>query len=323
MKNIILSILIILISTVLIYAKNIDVGSIDRSHVSDRSKGSFSSDVMERYTTLGSYWHTLVDVNKNVSLDFYIKNTIHQPTDSNGNDWINNNFSQIVLSDKSKESNKVLWSYFGLAAEISDGKLQNMAKKYNLTYVPIYDVIVNKKLDTVRVIFQTSTIIFVENINLNENIANRVAMANRIGIYNTYVIPTFPNNNGRLKDACFVTPDVIKITNTVGGEIYMKIFNETIKNTEWLNYNILWWNGVGNDIFDLSIYKKSLSYSEKSDKPIFEKYVWDDWCRMNHIKLDSYEKSPYFDEKSKGEFYDEYVWNNWVRMNEERFEEDK
>ena len=322
MKNMILITIFTLLFGVSIFANSdstdiTEVGTIDRSSHSllNRNKGYLPDDIMEIRTILGSYWYTLVDVNKNVSVDLYIKKLPHSFRDSDDGKLISTNeiqyVTQIVMNNKSKGTKTVIWAQVGIPTP---------GGKYDLTYVPIYDIIVNKNLKRIRIIYQDSLSACVEDIDLNENIINRSAIPNRTCVYRTYLMPILPDNS-RLKDVYFMSPDTIRVSDTAGGEYYVKIFNEVYENTEWLNLNLLWWNEIGANSPTIHI-KKSSYYYEKSDKLIFE-YVWDDWYQMNHIMLDSYEKSPYFNEESKGEFYDEYVWNNWVRMNKERFEEDK
>ena len=145
-----------------------EVGTIDRSSdtLLNRNKGYLPDASMARRTILGTYWYTLVSIDENISLDLYIKHvTYSAKIPEEGEKTVSANVSQIVMSDKSKGTNIVIWAQMGMPDE---------ASAYTSTYVPIYDIIVNKNLERIRIIYQNSLSVSVDDVNLNEHINEKI-----------------------------------------------------------------------------------------------------------------------------------------------------
>ena len=268
--------------------------------LTSRRDGYLPASAMAKYTTLGTYFITLIDINENLSIDLYF-NRIDYPDTGN---YIN--VSQIVKNDKSNNTKTVLWAEY---AHSTSG----------LTYIPIYDVVLNHNLDKMRVIYQRGNLLCVIDVDLNEDIMKRTAISNAAPIYNARMVPSPTDIRELLKNVTFLAPDIIRISSTKNAAFHLEISDVIVDGENWTNYKLNWWNGNG-DIFKNMDYDKSPSYQTGVSELTYPDSSWDDWYHMKRNIIPAYANSPYYAESTSGIYDDEYItcydediWNVWCR----------
>ena len=266
-----------------------------------RRDGYLSANAMAKYTTLGTYFTTLIDINENLSIDLYF-NRMDYPDIGNYN-----NISQIVKNDKSNNTQTVLW------AQIAHPDI------FNLNYIPIYDVVLNHDLDKLKVIYQQNYFLCMADINLNEDIVKRTAIPNDALIYYARMVPSPTDIREELDSVTFLTPNVIRISSTKNAAFHLKFSDTIIDDENWIDYHIAWWNGNG-DVFKNINYDKSPSYQTGVSELTYPDSSWDDWYHMKRNIIPTYTNSPYYGESTSGIYdneyitcYDEDIWNVWCR----------
>ena len=258
-----------------------------------RANGYLPASAMAKYTTLGTYFITLIDVNENLSIDLYL-NRIDYPDTAN-----HINISQIVKNDKSNNIKTVLWAEY--APPVTLG----------LTYIPIYDVVLNYDLDKMRIIYQENNLLHMIDVDLNEDITKRTAISNKVTLYCALMIPSPTNIRELLKTVTFLTPDVIKISNTRDAVFHLKVSDVIIDGENWTDYHANWWNGHGS-MFELFDYDKSPSYQTGVDELTYSDSSWDNWYHMKRNIIPTYVNSPYYDINLIDiMWFDKYTWNVW------------
>ena len=223
----------------------------------------------EGLTRLGKYEKTLIYIDEDTKIDWYIL----KAPDSHGDMIFSektgypSNISQIVLDKKGKKN--IVWSDLGVLFS-KDGKEDFIP---NMNIVPIYDVIYNEKLNQIQILYSSSLYLSSSTVDLESK-----KRKGYIAVYTTLWIP-FVHNTGEMKSAQFITPDIVRVTNTVDGIFHIKLLNDFPKNRT-RNVDLLYWNGKGSD-FAIDGYDKSETYYVGGDEPTYDENVLDDWYKMN------------------------------------------
>jgi len=157
----------------------------------------------------------------------------------------------------------------------------------NYDFVPIYDVILNKDMSELRVLYDFDESVVISCIDLSESM-NSMPAVNHLydggsQVYNLVV-----------KNVGFVTPDTVKIENKLNSSFQYR-FQRNSNDTDLIDSGLIWWNGVGNISSRVNKMDKFSGYYSGNSEPNHVQTEWRNWYRTEQhvvgITLDITNKS--------------------------------
>ena len=246
----------------------------------DNIKKNKRSDIKPReIPDIVGFVKTLIKIDNNTSIDLHEKNkSFPERVTKNGYKYTSEWDTQIVYNDRLNNSKRII--YF-------EHNIYHPKALFTLDKMPIYDAIIDSNMERFRFISQYDFDISIREIYLSDNLAQTMSETNFITIYKIRWIPDL--NVGKLKSIYFLTPDIIRIENTVGTIYHVRLSEELINDENWLGGELVWWNGVG-DIVPLELLFQKMDKIDiknivDNSEPAYDQGDWKNWYKMDRTGL--------------------------------------
>ena len=260
-----------------------------------------SDDTINKEITKADYLanpNTLINIDENTSIDLYEEHEIlSKPLEKNGFEYTNRDNIKIAFINKKDGKYKLLYEL----EQFYDPK-----KLTNIDSLPIYDAIY--KDDCFRFIIRRGIYVYVNEIDVQNPDIKRLR-----DIYQIIWTPFI--DIGILKDIEFITPDIIKVSNTKGTVYHAKISESILNGKETLGKELLWWNGMGEKLPLRMLFGgdnvNKIMYNINSGEPTYEENVWNGWYKMDKRRVYNY-----YEKDTKGYYYDQEIMR--TRLSKEK-----
>lgn len=260
---------------------SVAVNDSDKSEKTSGNKVIGIDKALENKNNIGCYVKTLVKIDENTQVDLYeiksaynkscVKELSYTEFNSKNQKYYAGNISQLILDTKGHK--RILWSKYSLFSVFP-----TVGDRNNFDYVPVYDIAINKDLTELRVIYQISTLVNVDYIDITKSSDSSGRTAS---IYRT----ASQEYDQSIKDARFITPGIVGIENKINSILYYQIIDNDTKRSNIMTDKLLWWNGKGSKGVMIAN-DKSISYYRDGDAPVYDGSVWTGWYKMGRDKLE-------------------------------------
>jgi len=229
-----------------------------------------------KYTQIGKLKETIFDgkdwqLTLNIIESEYIKkNTKKLPNDKS--QLYAGNISQLVFVQDEKE--RIVWANFPKFYNAPRAGMYGFQGSENIS---IYDIMMNKELNELRIINNYKGMLDINTIDLQTS--SKVQMNVLFASY---------KRNESIKTAYFLTPNIVRIEN-VNGAKHDYIFDISKVSEErdvgLLDVKIIWWNGIGKQFDIYMLHEKGKGYYSGLEEPVYsDSSVFDDWYKISEEK---------------------------------------
>jgi len=188
------------------------------------------------------------------------------------------NISQLVFEQN--ENKQIVWTSLALFFNAPQAGLYGFQGSENIS---IYDIIINKELNEIKIIympwFGTLKINIIDLYNTSVDMQIKQPLSNFFA---------FRKKDELIKTAYFLTPNIVRVEN-INGARHDYIFDISKdpeeRNGSLLDTKIIWWNGIGKQFDIYMLHEKGKGYYSGLEEPVYsDSSVFDDWYKISEEK---------------------------------------
>jgi len=234
-----------------------------------------------RYTQIGKLKETIFQdkdwqLTLNVIESEYSKESVKKLL-GNENKSYAGSISQLVFEQNEKE--RIVWANFPKFYNAPRAGLYGFQGSENIS---IYDIILNKELNEIKIIYSNMGILKVNIVDLYNT---SVDMQIKQPLSNFFASR---KKDESIKTAYFLTPNIVRVEN-VNGAKHDYIFDISKlpeeRNSNLLDTKIIWWNGIGKQFDIYMLHEKGKGYYSALEEPVYsDSSVFDDWYKISEEK---------------------------------------
>jgi len=235
-----------------------------------------------RYTQIGKLKETIFEgknwqLTLNIIESEYTKESVKKLFGNENKLYVGNIF-QLVFEQNGED--KIFWTTLAEFYKTPRAGIHGFQGSENIS---IYDIIMDKELNEIKIIYMSWSGILKINIidlyNPNADVQMKLPTANFFASF---------KKNESIKTAYFLTPNIVRVEN-VNGAKHDYIFDISNvpeeRNGGLLDVKIIWWNGIGKQFDIYMLHEKGKGYYSGLEEPVYsDSSVFDDWYKISEEK---------------------------------------